>query len=121
MTKIAYNACFGGFSLSDKAVLLARKLSDDPKWGGCTLPGEMFSDGSGPCESHMKDSNHLDYKHPRTDAILIQVIEQLGKEANGSCANLAIAEVPEGGKYRIDEYDGSESVETPDSYEWQTA
>jgi hypothetical protein len=33
MTKIAYNACFGGFSLSDKAVHLARKISGDPRWG----------------------------------------------------------------------------------------
>jgi hypothetical protein len=34
---------------------------------------------------------------------------------------LCVADVPTGERYRIDEYDGSESVMTVDSYEWQTA
>jgi hypothetical protein len=52
----------------------------------------------------------------RHDPILVQVVEELGDKANGMCAKLAIAEVF--GPYRIDEYDGFESVETPDSYDW---
>lgn len=32
MPKIAYNADYGGFSLSREAVELARKLSGNPKW-----------------------------------------------------------------------------------------
>lgn len=31
------------------------------------------------------------------------------------------AEIESGARYRIDEYDGSESVETVDSYEWDVA
>jgi hypothetical protein len=45
----------------------------------------------------------------------------MGEKANGAHASLRIAEIPAGSKYRIDEYDGAESVETPDSYDWQTA
>ena len=54
----------------------------------------------------------------RHDPILVQVVEELGDKANGMCAQLAIEEVS--GSYRIDEYDGFESVETPESYEWIT-
>lgn len=54
----------------------------------------------------------------RHDPILVQVVEELGAKANGVCASLAIAETY--GPYRIDEYDGNESVETPGSYDWIT-
>ena len=60
------------------------------------------------------DDNGVD----RHDPILVQVVEELGDKANGMCAQLAIEEVS--GSYRIDEYDGFESVETPESYEWIT-
>lgn len=52
----------------------------------------------------------------RHDPVLVQVVEELGDKANGECAKLAIEEVD--GPYRIDEYDGFESVETPGSYDW---
>jgi hypothetical protein len=54
----------------------------------------------------------------RHDPALVQVVEELGKKAGGNYAELAIAEVY--GPYRIDEYDGYESVETADSYDWIT-
>jgi hypothetical protein len=59
-----------------------------------------------------------DHNIVRHDSILVQVVEELGEKANGMCAKLAIEEVS--GPYRIDEYDGSESVETPGSYDWIT-
>ncbi|WP_462254743.1 hypothetical protein [Ferruginibacter sp.] len=46
----------------------------------------------------------------RTDKILIQVIEELGKDADGSCASLSIIEIPDDVDWQIDEYDGLESV-----------
>lgn len=57
----------------------------------------------------------------RDDPLLVQVVEELGEKANGCHANLKIREIPTGTKYRIDEYDGSESVMTIDDYEWETA
>lgn len=116
MTKVAYNSCFGGFSLSRAAILRAREISGDQKWGNTHITGDAWDNGK-PVD---RDYGHID-KVPRHDPVLIQVIEELGEAANGECADLAIEDVPEGTQYRIDEYDGNERVMTCDSYDWQTA
>lgn len=46
----------------------------------------------------------------RNDALLVQIVEQLGEEADGDCAKLAIVEIPDGVNWEIHEYDGSESI-----------
>ena len=46
----------------------------------------------------------------RADPILIQVIEELGKKANGTFAKLKVVKIPDGIEYEIDEYDGIESI-----------
>ena len=47
----------------------------------------------------------------RTDAKLIEIVERLGKDANGTGANLMVVEIPEEATdWRIEEYDGSEDV-----------
>lgn len=93
MTKIAYNACYGGFGLSDEAMTRYTELTgeDTTNW----------------CRSDFT----------RHDPALIQVIEELGEAADGFCAKLRIEEI-DGKKYRIDEYDGYESVEQPNDIEW---
>lgn len=50
--------------------------------------------------------------------MLVQVVEELGDKANGEYAKLRIEEVY--GSYRIDEYDGNESVMTSGDYDWIT-
>ena len=52
----------------------------------------------------------------RHDPVLVQVVEELGDKANGDYAKLRIAEVS--GPYKITEYDGFESVKTPDNVNW---
>jgi hypothetical protein len=94
MTKIVYNACFGGFGLSDKAVERYRELT-----------------------GQVADRWNIN----RADPALAQVVEELGDEANTRFSDLQIADVPAGTKYRIDEYDGNESVMTIDDYEWSIA
>jgi hypothetical protein len=124
MTKVVYNACYGGFSLSVSAVKRAREISGDPKWGDATLPGEMFDDGSGPAKDHGRGDKaavHLGYDFPRTDPVLVQVVEEMGEDASSDLSHLKIQTVPDGTRYRIDEYDGFERVMTIDDYEWQTA
>ena len=116
MAKIAYNACYGRFSLSREAILLARKLSKNPKWGGPCINGDEYESG----RKVESDHGHID-DVPRHDPHLIAAIEKLGARANGSCARIAIEEIQSGTPYRIDEYDGMESVATCDSYEWTTA
>ncbi len=99
--KVVYNACYGGFSLSPKA-------------------GDLYEELSG-----KKLQRYGDYVWgdgvSRSDPFLVQVVETLGKDASGQCAKLAITTVPKGCLYRIDEYDGLESVETPDTMDWTVA
>lgn len=116
MTKIVFNARYGGFSLSRKAVELARELSGNPNWGGPCIIGDKYDD---------RFIVERDYGYiqdiPRTDPFLVQVVEQLGEAANGMHARLRIADVPAGTKYIIKEYDGNESVKTIDDFAWLTA
>ncbi len=114
MAKVVFNRCFGGFSLIREAVLLARELSGNPKWGGATIVGDIYDDG----KSCSRDYGYI-HDIPRHDPVLVEVVERLGSErASGRLAELAIAELPSGTAYRIDEYDGRETVETKDSYDW---
>ena len=91
MTKVVYSACYGGFGLSEEACALYRS-----KTGAGSMPNR--------------------YELSRHDPALVEVVEELGEKANTRYSDLKIAEV--NGPYRIDEYDGFESVETPDSYDW---
>lgn len=92
--KVVYNDCHGGFGLSDEAKQLAFELTGDKKW-----------------------VDDYDYKEDeRHNETLVAVVEALGDKASGQCADLKIRTVS--GSYRIDYYDGLETVETPDSYEW---
>jgi hypothetical protein len=97
---VVYNACYGGFGLSPEAlsVLCERK--------NITIPEYIyrFYDGL-----------------PRHDPDLVAVVRELGKRANGAHAALMIEEVPLGARYRIEEYDGSESVILETDQEWITA
>jgi hypothetical protein len=94
VTKIVYNNCFGGFGLSEAA------------W-------KRYVELGGKARDYWDVS--------RADPILVQVVEELGEDANTRFSELAIADIPEGTKYRIDEYDGSESVMTVDDYNWSVA
>jgi bifunctional DNA-binding transcriptional regulator/antitoxin component of YhaV-PrlF toxin-antitoxin module len=95
MTKIVYNRRYGGFSLSEAAI---RRYLE------------------------IKGGDEVDkYDISRDDPILTRVVEELGSTANGYAAALAIRELPAGTKYRIEEYDGIESVVTIDEHEWSVA
>ncbi len=125
--KVVINVCFGGFSLSHVAALryaelrgwalrwepLMKSFADRPPEDGwnsyfVTIPGET--------EAHWSNRDIW-----REDITLIQVVEELDAAANGRCAELTIVEVPFGERYRIDEYDGRESIMTIEDYEWQIA
>lgn len=96
MTKILYNACFGGFGLSQAALAEYTRLT-----------GKYAKNAYG----------NID----RSDPDLVAVVESMGEAANGLCANLRIRELPVGTRYRIDEYDGLERVMTIDEHDWKTA
>lgn len=105
MQKICINSCYGGFSLSREGVLLGRKLSKNPKWGGATIIGDVYEDSKTPVNY---DYGYLDIE--RDDKILVSVVEKLGEKANGGHAELKIVEIPDKIKWEIKEYDGFEHV-----------
>lgn len=96
MAKVVYNACYGGFSLSPVAIARYAELSG-------------------------KTPNQFGRGMDRADPNLVKVVEELGQAADGSFSALCIRELAPGTRYRIDEYDGFESVMTVDEYEWSVA
>lgn len=147
MTKIVYNRCYGGFSLSEKAHYRYAELKgltlypEASRFASLMLPtywtvppeareGKVLADDAWhaadldarKASNEFYKANSLNLREAnRADPVLVQVVEELGEEADGECAQLAIAEVPAGTRYRIDEYDGNESVMTVDDYEWSVA
>lgn len=91
MVKVVYNNRYGGFSLSEKAV-------------------ELYNQGR--LEQNQAPINHSGRRIPRHDPVLIKVVEELGKEANGKHADLQIETIPDAyiDCYKITEYDGLEGV-----------
>ena len=136
--KVAYNNCFGGFSLSPVALtLFAKKKGITLTWyiqtGYAHQGNESYTKaesipehrGMGNCpliedcgETINKIPNKSFYypdlhDDARADPDLISVIETLGAEANGMCSDLQIETIPDGSSFEITEYDGNESVEPP--------
>ncbi|MCA2590205.1 MAG: hypothetical protein IM509_05495 [Microcystis sp. M31BS1] len=89
MREVVINRCYGGFDLSEEAQELYLKLKNITSYSTV----EYFYD------------HHLN----RHDPILVSVVKQLGDRANGSFADLKVVEVQ--GRYRINEYDGFETIE----------
>jgi hypothetical protein len=116
MTKIVLNRCYGGFSLSEEAVKLGRKLSKNPKWLYPCFIGEFWDSGE-----EIKYYYGAGRRLERDDDTLIKVVETLGKMASDRCAKLEIVEIPKGVLYRIDEYDGLESVQERDCTDWKVS
>jgi len=135
--KIVINKCFGGFGLSYEAVMLYAKLKGISMY---VFKEKRNPDGSlisykeknryelyNPKKDKkpfiiyystkpLKNGNYEENSYfseieiKRDDPILVQVVEKLGKEANGSCANLKIVEIPNNVEWEIEEYDGQEWV-----------
>ena len=95
MTKIVINKCYGGFGLSQEALGLYNELSGK--------------------------NEDYDWDIQRNDPYLVQVVETLGKKANGFCAELLVVELLPGTLYRICDYDGNEYIETADTIDWSVA
>lgn len=131
--KIILNKTYGGFDVSQKAYELYAekkglelfKYSSDFNFEKVTytkiedaneayLFCEYFTKDFGEKanisnEDYVKYNLFLNEKH-RTDEVLIEVIEELSKEANGRFGDLKIVEIPDGAYYKVEEYDGYESL-----------
>lgn len=113
MTKVVINHCFGGAGLSKEAVemLLARKGIEYDVVLGYTfglLRESFYHKGhAGDDKFYISEYSLLE---DRSDPLLVEVVEELGESANGSCANLAVVEIPDDVEWHIHEYDGNEHV-----------
>ena len=126
--KVVINACYGGFGLSEKAVMRYAELK------GLTLYPErrplyttywLVPEGEREDQTNFhawsleeRRASNLRYAQqtlsereiPRDDPALVQVVEELGAEASGRCADLEVVEIPDGVAWQIEEYDGYEHV-----------
>lgn len=89
--KIVINNCYGGFHLSDKAVELLIAKGVDADYADCNYRW-------GDCK--------------RDDKVLVEVVEELGDEAQDEFAcSLSVVEIPdETTDWTVNEYDGSEDI-----------
>ncbi len=116
--KIVYNNCYGGYTLSDKAIeWLSEHGSDKTKRFIAQKRLEANEKTKYDSSKIFYVMDALRYFLKRHDPDLVAVVEALGKEVNGSFSDLAIEEI-EGDMYDIDEYDGKETVVTPDDIGW---
>ena len=143
MHKVVYNACYGGFGLSAKAIahILRQNKPDvelffykeDAKNGDwhytkCneSEASHVFLKDFGD-EFYYAQVNQVQFNDnvvydsqvytSRHDPCLIKAVEELEEEASNRYADLRIAEI-ESNLYRIDENDGLETVITPEGIDW---
>jgi hypothetical protein len=115
--KVVINRCHGGFGLSNEAFewLIQSKgwkvtnYSKDDKVYEDPTAQLVNADSSFGNKYYMVD-NHSD-NETRTNPDIIEVVETLGKAANGMYASLGITDVPDDVEWEIGEYDGSEWVQ----------
>lgn len=133
--KVVINRCYGGFSLSAKAVAELAKLQGKQAYffttevlgGGRWKHNPVTVDEADGPKAYMFsafDSPDVDLsdndeyrKHEiecrpenRADPNLVRVVEMLGDAANGKHAELEIVEIPDGTDFVVEEYDGQEWV-----------
>ena len=103
--KIVINKCYGGFGLSQEAVLLYGKK----KGLNLILDHDKTILLTHYYLNEKKDGNYFyEGDIQRNDAALIEVVEELGEKADGPYSELKIVEIPDDMKWEIDEYDGKE-------------
>jgi len=124
--KVVINGCYGGFGLSQEAKeLYAKKKGFELFFYKNEMGSEKFTriekeerfgsysftrDFGDKVVGFQKDNYWSDYALERTDTILIEVVEELGKKANSWASELKVVEIPDGTNYTINEYDGIESI-----------
>jgi len=119
MHKVVFNSCYGGFSISLKAIEWLERNSKDES---LLAHIKRCKENNEYSISAFKDQNLCydiseffdDNRHHKD---LVAAVEALGRDASGSCAALGIASI-NSKQYRIDEYDGAEDVVTPSEENW---
>jgi hypothetical protein len=134
--KVVINSCHGGFGLSEQAVKRYFEIKGQPLWieqdekysslgiihYRLVPPEQWTKEPTGEEWFNMtleqkhehnelyRKQNFNDRDIARDDLVLIQVIEELGEDADGRHASLKIVEIPDDVEWQIEEYDGSEWI-----------
>lgn len=138
--KVVINRCYGGFSLFPAGVSRYAELKgkkayfftmDDQKtpienpeglfWTAFSVPNpkevlgeeDFYNRSQAERKAYNKKYAEIELTsspEDRADPDLIKVVEELGKKANGACANLQIVEIPDGVEWVVEEYDGNEHI-----------
>ena len=126
--KVVINACYGGFGLSEKAILRYAELKGltvYPEGTGLFTTYWLVPEGEREDQtnyftwsleekqaSNKRLAKQVWYESEiqRDDPALVQVVEELGADANARFAELAVVEIPDGVAWQIEEYDGLEHV-----------
>ena len=117
--KIVISTSYGGFRISDKGFERYLDLkgikwykSESTNWMGTAYFSIPIEELNKLCTAEEDDDEYcLNYRDiDRADPILVQVVEELGEEADGTYASLKVVEIPDDVEWQIDEYDGSEWV-----------
>ena len=105
--KIVINSDYGGFSLSEEAILAygRKKGLNLVKDENTSWSVSIFYKGTVAKENYFEDR-----AIPRNDPDLVTVVEDLGESANGFAATLKIVEIPEDVDWYVEENDGREWV-----------
>lgn len=112
MNKVVINNDYGGFNVSEEVLQWMIDNGLEEKY-------YSINDKYNPENKYDTKIYLHTYDIPRHHPLLVQAVEKFQKEANGLLSSLKIVEI-EGNIYRIDEYDGWETVQTPDTIEWVT-
>jgi hypothetical protein len=111
--KVVINGNYGGFSISKKcAEYMAARGNERARLElqraeNASKEDKVFNGGFygfGYVEG-------MDGQYDRTDPDLIAAVEEMGTAAGGQCATLKIVKIPDGIEWKIDNYDGYESIE----------
>ena len=125
MREIVINTQYGGFGVSKKAFVRLRELNNEYAWketnegerycrnGDCkclTTPKNQFnkydSEGHIICDQFYGHMSNI----PRDDKQLVQVVKELGEEADGEYATLKVVKIPDNVEWVVKEYDGYEHI-----------
>jgi hypothetical protein len=111
--KVVINAQYGGFSLSNAALARLCELGHPAaleEKARITNRRENGGIGAEFWNALDKQGGHHLSDLERDDPLLVQVVKELGRKADGFCARLKIVSIPADVKYQIEEYDGLEWV-----------
>ena len=129
--KVVINRCYGGFGLSEKAILRYLEIKgkevwvEPDKWGNTywlVAPEYRMNRKDGADFYSMSIDDRIEHNRKlseetfyytsveRDDPVLVQVVEELGEQANGDYAKLEIVEIPDDVDWEIHEYDGIEHI-----------